>query len=52
MSRLHHKFVGDTSNQERSYKGDLEIVFGKTYIPVSEKYQERFREFLSKHFFE
>ncbi|MBN1198104.1 MAG: LytTR family transcriptional regulator DNA-binding domain-containing protein, partial [Bacteroidales bacterium] len=26
------------------------IVFGKTYIPVSEKYQERFRSFVSAHF--
>jgi len=28
------------------------IVFGKAYIPVSEKYQERFREFVTKSFFE
>lgn len=28
------------------------IVFGKTYIPVSEKYQEQFRAFVTKHFFE
>lgn len=28
------------------------IVFGKVYIPVSEKYQDRFKEFVTKNFFE
>jgi DNA-binding LytR/AlgR family response regulator len=28
------------------------IVFGKTYIPVSEKYQEQFKSFVTKQFFE
>jgi DNA-binding LytR/AlgR family response regulator len=46
--RVHRSFIVNLekiNTIERS-----RIVFGKTYIPVSEQYKEKFQEFLNKNF--
>ena len=46
--RVHRSFIvnlGRIETIERS-----RIVFGKTYIPVSEQYKDKFQEFLDKNF--
>jgi DNA-binding LytR/AlgR family response regulator len=46
--RVHRSFIvnlGRIETIERS-----RIVFGKTYIPVSEQYKEKFQDFLDKNF--
>jgi DNA-binding LytR/AlgR family response regulator len=46
--RVHRSFIvnlGKIDTIERS-----RIVFGKTYIPVSDQYKEKFQEFLDKNF--
>jgi len=48
--RVHRSFIVNLAKVKTIERN--RIVFGKTYIPVSEKYQERFREFVTRHFLE
>jgi two-component system, LytTR family, response regulator len=46
--RVHRSFIvnlGEVQTIERS-----RIIFGKTYIPVSEQYKDKFQDFLGKRF--
>ena len=47
--RVHRSFIVSLSKIRTIERN--RIVFGKEYIPVSEKYQEKFQEFISKNFF-
>ena len=46
--RVHRSFIVDLNRIEVIERS--RIVFGKTYIPVSDQYKEKFQEFLNKNF--
>jgi len=46
--RIHRSFIVNLERIEIIERS--RIVFGKTYIPVSEQYREKFQEFLDKNF--
>jgi len=46
--RVHRSFIVNLERVETIERS--RIVFGKTYIPVSEQYREKFQEFLDKNF--
>ncbi|MBN2666912.1 MAG: response regulator transcription factor [Bacteroidales bacterium] len=46
--RVHRSFIVNLERIETIERS--RIVFGKTYIPVSEQYKEKFQEFLDKNF--
>ena len=46
--RVHRSFIVNLERMETIERS--RIVFGKTYIPVSEQYREKFQEFLDKNF--
>jgi len=46
--RIHRSFIVNLKKIDTIERS--RIVFGKTYIPVSEQYKERFQEFLDKNF--
>lgn len=46
--RVHRSFIVNLERIEIIERS--RIVFGKTYIPVSEQYREKFQEFLDKNF--
>ncbi len=46
--RVHRSFIVNLKKIETIERS--RIVFGKTYIPVSEQYKDKFQEFLNKNF--
>lgn len=46
--RIHRSFIVNLEKIDTIERG--RIVFGKTYIPVSEQYKDKFQEFLNKNF--
>jgi DNA-binding LytR/AlgR family response regulator len=46
--RVHRSFIVNLAKIETIERS--RIVFGKTYIPVSDQYREKFQEFLNKNF--
>ncbi len=46
--RIHRSFIVNLSKIETVERS--RIVFGKTYIPVSDQYKDKFQEFLDKNF--
>jgi len=46
--RVHRSFIVNLARIETIERS--RIVFGKTYIPVSEQYKDKFQEFLDKNF--
>ena len=46
--RVHRSFIVNLNEVETIERS--RIIFGKTYIPVSEQYKDRFQDFLSKRF--
>lgn len=46
--RIHRSFIVNLTRIDTVERS--RIVFGKTYIPVSDQYKEKFQEFLSKNF--
>ena len=46
--RVHRSFIVNLERIETIERS--RIVFGKTYIPVSEQYKDKFQEFLDKNF--
>ncbi|SHE45550.1 two component transcriptional regulator, LytTR family [Mariniphaga anaerophila] len=46
--RVHRSFIVNLNRVDTIERS--RIVFGKTYIPVSEQYKERFQDFLDKNF--
>jgi DNA-binding LytR/AlgR family response regulator len=46
--RVHRSFIVNLEKIDTIERS--RIVFGKTYIPVSEQYKEKFQEFLDKNF--
>jgi len=46
--RVHRSFIVNLEKIDTIERS--RIVFGKTYIPVSEQYKDRFQEFLNKNF--
>jgi DNA-binding LytR/AlgR family response regulator len=46
--RVHRSFIVNLLKIETVERS--RIVFGKTYIPVSDQYKDKFREFLDKNF--
>jgi DNA-binding LytR/AlgR family response regulator len=46
--RVHRSFIVNLEKIDTIERS--RIVFGKTYIPVSEQYKEKFQEFLNKNF--
>jgi two-component system, LytTR family, response regulator len=46
--RVHRSFIVNLAKIETIERS--RIVFGKTYIPVSDQYKEKFQEFLNKNF--
>jgi DNA-binding LytR/AlgR family response regulator len=46
--RVHRSFIVNLEKIETIERS--RIVFGKTYIPVSDQYKEKFQEFLDKNF--
>jgi len=46
--RVHRSFIADLEKIDTIER--RRIVFGKTYIPVSDQYKDKFQEFLDKNF--
>lgn len=46
--RVHRSFIVNLNRVNMIERG--RIIFGKTYIPVSDNYKEKFQEFLDKNF--
>ncbi|HBC79301.1 MAG TPA: hypothetical protein DCZ51_11765 [Bacteroidales bacterium] len=46
--RVHQSFIVNLEKIDTIEKG--RIIFGKTYIPVRDKYKEKSQEFLDKNF--
>jgi DNA-binding LytR/AlgR family response regulator len=46
--RVHRSFIVNLNRIETIERG--RIIFGKTYIPVSDNYKDRFQEFIDRNF--
>jgi DNA-binding LytR/AlgR family response regulator len=46
--RVHRSFIVNLEKIDTIERS--RIVFGKTYIPVSDQYKDKFQEFLDKNF--
>jgi len=46
--RIHRSFIVNLEKIDTIERS--RIIFGKTYIPVSDQYKEKFQEFLDKNF--